>query len=63
MVFFLLLAVWAYLHLVERPKVFHAVVFVGAFATSILVKFVTLLVLPFLLLGLALRQPNWARRS
>ncbi len=62
MVFFLLLAVWAYIHLIEQPRVFHAVIFVGAFAASILVKFVTLLVLPFLLLGLALGQPNWARR-
>ncbi len=62
MVFFLLLAIWAYTHLIERQKFLFAVIFIAAFAASILVKFVTLLILPFFLLGLALRQPKWTHR-
>lgn len=62
MVFFLLLAIWAYIQLVEQQKFWPALIFVAAFAASILVKFVTLLVLPFFLLGLALRQSTWMRR-
>ena len=62
MVFFLLLAIWAYAHLIEQQKIWPVLIFILAFAASILVKFVTLLVLPFFLLGLALRQPTWIRR-
>ncbi len=62
MVFFLLLAIWAYTHLVEQLKFWPALIFIATFSASILVKFVTLLVLPFFLLGIALRQPTWVRR-
>lgn len=62
MVFFLLLAIWAYIHLVEQLDFWPALIFVVAFAASILVKFITLLILPFFLLGLALRQTSWLRR-
>ncbi|MFC1997487.1 glycosyltransferase family 39 protein [Chloroflexota bacterium] len=62
MVFFLLVAVWAYMQWVEQPKTWMGLIFIAAFTLSILVKFVTLIVLPFFLLGMALRQPNWARR-
>jgi hypothetical protein len=58
----LLVAIWAYVLWIEQPKVWLGLVFVTVFALSILVKFVTLLVLPFFLLGMALRQPSWARR-
>ena len=63
MVFFLLIAIWAYLQLIEQPRHGTALIFIAAFSASILVKFITLLVLPIFLLGLALRQPSWMRRG
>lgn len=64
MVFFLLLAIWAYVRLmIEGQQNWGLVlIFIAAFALSILVKFVTLLALPFLLLGLAWRQKPWLKR-
>jgi hypothetical protein len=64
MVFFLLLAIWAYVRLMTEglQTWWLALVFIGSFAFSILVKFVTLLALPFLLLGLAWRQTTWIKR-
>lgn len=64
MIFFLLVAVWAFMQLtkeVEKRALF-SLLFIVAFALSILVKFSTLIVLPFFALGLALRQPGWFRR-
>jgi hypothetical protein len=58
MVFFFMLAVWAYLHFVEQPSIWTALVFTLGFAASILVKFVTILVLPFFLLGCLLIPPT-----
>ena len=62
MVFFMLVVIWAYTYLIEKLKIWLVLIFILAFAASILVKFVTLLVLPFFLLGLAQRQPTWIRR-
>ena len=62
MIFFFMIAVWAYVHWVEQPKFLFGLVFIFAFALSILIKFVTILVLPIFLLGLALRQPDWSKR-
>jgi hypothetical protein len=64
MVFFLLLMIWAYVRLMNAKRQTWGLIltFIGAFALSILVKFVTLLTLPFLLLSLAWRQPTWIKR-
>jgi hypothetical protein len=65
MVLFFLLAIWAYVQLIQGAQGRHglfAVIFVGAFAASILVKFMTLLVLPFFMLALALRKSTWLQR-
>jgi hypothetical protein len=66
MVFFLLMAIRAYVRLMQNPAsqwpLWLSAVFVIAFALSILVKFITLLLLPFLLLGLAFRSAGWGRR-
>ena len=66
MVFFLLLAIWAYTRLLDTPKGWQyfafSALFILGFTFSILIKFITLLILPFFLLGLALRQKNWLNR-
>jgi len=66
MVFFLILAIWAYVRLMQVPnekaQIRLASIFIIAFTCSILIKFITLLVLPFFLLGLSLKQKSWARR-
>ncbi len=74
MVFFFLLSIWGFVKLVTvspnngntsevygRPPRYAALVFVIAFAATILVKFIPLLVLPFFLLGIAARQRNRLR--
>lgn len=65
MVFFFLLSIWGFVHLMDREqnkrKMVYAIVFITSFAASILVKFIPLLILPFFLLGLAARQPNWLK--
>jgi len=67
MMFFMLLAIWAYVHLSQglagRQQLFFSGIFIGGLALSILVKFVTLLVLPFFLLGFASQQQTWGRRT
>ena len=66
MVFFLLAAIWAFVQLMHatdrKKKLGYSGIFVLAVALSILVKFVTVLVLPFMLLTLALRQKTWSQR-
>jgi hypothetical protein len=66
MVFFLMLAIWAYVRLMQLPagksNLLLSAVFITAFACSILVKFITLLILPFILVGLGFKQPSWAQR-
>ena len=76
MVFFLLAAVWAYFKVVSREwgvgsgqraagsgkQAALWLLFVVAFALSVLVKFVSILVLPFFLLGLMGRAQTWPRR-
>jgi ABC-type multidrug transport system fused ATPase/permease subunit len=66
MVFFLLAAIWAFVQLMQatdrRKKLWYSGIFVLAFVVSILVKFVTVMVLPFFLLTLALRQKTWSQR-
>lgn len=60
MTFFLLAAIWV---AVRRPTaVSHQVAVVVLLAASILVKFVTVLAAPFLLLALAARQATGSRR-
>ncbi|MBS1250760.1 MAG: hypothetical protein MAG431_02356 [Chloroflexi bacterium] len=65
MVFFFLLATWGFLPLVmgggDNHKILYAGVFVAAFAASILVKFIPLLLLPFFFLGAASRHSTWLR--
>ena len=67
MVFFLLAAIWAFVQLMQatdrKKKLWYSVVFILAFAVSILVKFVTVMVLPFFLLTLAFRQKTWPQRT
>ena len=66
MVFFLLVAIWAFVRLMQgisgKKKLLYSGIFILAFAASILVKFVTLMVLPFFVLALALRQKTWLHR-
>jgi hypothetical protein len=66
MVFFLLIAVWAFTMLIagtqKHPAMLLELIFVLGFAAAILVKFIPVVVLPFFLLALAWRQPNWPRR-
>jgi hypothetical protein len=66
MMFFFLLAVWAYVRLMQgvqgKQRFLIYGLFIIAFSLSILVKFITLLALPFLLLSLAFQQRSWMRR-
>ena len=62
MVFFILAAIRSYFHLVEKLSFWPLLIFIGAFVASVMVKFITLLVLPFFLLGLGMRQTTWGRR-
>jgi hypothetical protein len=66
MVFFLMLAVWAYVRLMQLPvgksHIGLSAIFIAAFTGSILIKFITLLILPFFLLGLGFREKSWTRR-
>ena len=66
MVFFLLAAIWAFVQLMQandrKGRLWYSGIFVLAFAVSIMVKFVTVMVLPFFLLTLALRQKTWSKR-
>jgi hypothetical protein len=66
MVFFLLAAIWAFANLLkeskERCKAIWFGTFILAFSASILVKFVTITVLPFFMVVLALQEKFWPRR-
>jgi hypothetical protein len=66
MVFFLLVAVWAFTKLIvgmqNRPKMLFDLLFVLGFAAAILVKFIPVVVLPFFLIALAIEQTVWPRR-
>lgn len=66
MTFFLLLALWLFAFLPEAKEVwrYRLFIFLMAFALalSILVKFVTILVVPFFLGVIAFYQPSWGRR-
>ena len=66
MVFFFLLSLWGCLALMlgkkDKPSWVYSLVFVFAFAASVLVKFVTFLVLPFLISGLVIQEKTWPRR-
>jgi 4-amino-4-deoxy-L-arabinose transferase-like glycosyltransferase len=66
MVFFLLAAIWAFVRSMQvigrKEKLWYSGIFVLAFAVSVLVKFVTVMVLPFFLLTLVLRQKTWPQR-
>jgi hypothetical protein len=66
MVFFLLVAVWAFANLTvgsqEKRRHMWLGVFIIAFAASILVKFVTVVILPFFLVVLVLHEETWLRR-
>jgi len=63
LVFFLLAAIWAYLkldHQTEKfKKMLTALAFCVLMATSILTKFVTVVILPFFILALAIRGGKW----
>ena len=66
MMFFFLVAIWAYIRLMQgvsgKKRFLISGLFVIAFSFSILIKFITLLALPILLLGLAFQQRSWLRR-
>ena len=66
MVFFMLAAIWAFVQMMQaddlEEKFWYSGIFVLVFAVSILVKFVTVMTLPFFLLTLALRQKTWVQR-
>jgi hypothetical protein len=66
MVFFLLVAVWAFTKLLvgmqNRPKMLFESLFVLGFAAAILVKFIPVVVLPFFLFALAWQQLGWSQR-
>ncbi len=63
MVFFTLAGIWTYLKLnqhTETPKkLLTALAFCVLMAASILVKFVTLVILPFFLLAIAMKKEKW----
>jgi len=66
MVFFLLIAVFAFAKITIGEWRKHSFIWFGlfalAFATSVLVKFVTVVILPFFLVALALQEKSWPRR-
>jgi len=62
MVFFLLAAIWAFLKIEPHKNLFMTIIFCIFMAASILVKFVTVAVLPFFLLAIANLQPKWYQR-
>ncbi len=62
MVFFFLAALWFFSRSIKSQVPLWAALFCFFFALSILVKFVTSLVLPFFLLALALQQTTWLSR-
>lgn len=66
MVFFILVAVWAFTKLLlprnnERKKA-YSVLFLVAFSASILTKFIPLLLLPFFLLAIASTEDTWPQK-
>ncbi|MBN1217614.1 MAG: glycosyltransferase family 39 protein [Anaerolineae bacterium] len=69
MVFFLLAAVWALAKWTTRYPLLHKFSFNPLLrlmclflALSILVKFVTIIIVPFLLIGMVMPQPKWRQR-
>ena len=66
MVFFLLVAIWAFVRLMQGISGKKNLLFSGLFrqtsSGTILVKFVTLMVLPIFVLALARRQKTWPHR-
>ena len=66
MVFFLVAAVWAFARLLGvksyKEYILFSTIFILSFVASIMVKFVTLMVLPFFVLALALHQRTWLKR-
>jgi len=70
MAFFMLAAVWVYVKWITDHQaaggnraIVSMLLICFFLALSILVKFVTIIVVPFFLLALAMPQPNWWRRS
>jgi hypothetical protein len=66
MIFFLLLAIWLFIHLPQAqgtPRYWLLMLLLAlSLALSILVKFMTVIVAPFFLLVIAFHQPGWMRR-
>jgi hypothetical protein len=66
MVFFMLAAIYAFVRVMQgkssKDSTLYAIIFILSFAASILVKFVSLMVLPFFVLALALRKSTWPQR-
>lgn len=66
MIFFLLVAIWLFKQRIEIGSKHHDLrldlLICFSLALSVLVKFVTLLVIPFFLLVLAMQQSGWYRR-
>lgn len=66
MVFFLLVAAWLFRHRIhigsKHQALFLDLLICFSLALSVLVKFVTVMIIPFFVLGLAVRQPGWFRR-
>ncbi len=62
MMFFLLVGGWLFVRWHKSQSNSILFLFGLTFALSILVKFVTILILPFFLLGIATLQPTWLRR-
>ena len=70
MTFFMLAAGWVYVKWITDHQsaggtraIFSILLICFFLALSILVKFVTIMLVPFFLLALAMPQPNWWRRS
>jgi len=65
MVFFLLAAIWLFVHITRvwrLNSILLMLLFCLLLAMSILVKFVTVIVVPFFLIVMAMQQPSWTRR-
>lgn len=60
MAFFLIAAIWVFL--AYPGQIWRGILVCVLLVLSILVKFVTILVVPFFLISLATRQPSWTRR-
>lgn len=66
MIFFLLVAIWSFTRLPQAqetsPYWLFMLLLAFTLALSILVKFMTVIVLPFFLLVIAFQQPGWTQR-